>query len=110
MLKNKKLRLLVGNYPQRMFAPKRREEGQPKADNCGQGGQGSPKCGCRTEKNVDFHFFIIIWRYFLSNVNSIFEYSVLDKIRLDCKVYPSHPFASPYTHIHTFYIYYELTT
>ena len=42
-------------------------------------------------KKKDIHFFlvIIIWKYFLSNENSIFEYSVLDKIRLDCKVYPS---------------------
>lgn len=27
-----------------------------------------------------------IWKYILSNMNLIFEYSVLDKIRLDCKV------------------------
>ena len=36
----------------------------------------------------------------------MFEYSVLDKIRLDCKVYPS-PLQ---THTHTFYIYYQLIT
>ena len=36
-------------------------------------------------------------------MNSIFEYSILDKIRLNCKVYPSPP-------THTFYIYYQLTT
>ena len=40
------------------------------------------------KKKVFFSFFIIVWKYFLSNINSIFECSLLDKIRLDCKVYP----------------------
>ena len=34
-------------------------------------------------------FFFIIWIYFLSNANLIFEYSILDRIWLDGKVYPS---------------------
>ena len=44
--------------------------------------------------NKIFIFFIIIWKYFLSNINLIFEYSVL---KLECKVYPS----PLHTHIHT---------
>ena len=32
-------------------------------------------------------FFIIIWKYFLSNINLVFEYSVLDKTRLNCNLY-----------------------
>ena len=51
------------------------------------------------KKKKIFIFFIIIWKYFLSNVNLIFEYSVLDKIMLDCKVFPPP---------HTFYINYQL--
>ena len=51
----------------------------------------------RFEKN-DFYFLIII--YFLSNVNVMFEYSVLDIIRLECKVYPSPP-----VYIHTPFAY-----
>ena len=43
-----------------------------------------------TLRKNDFHFSIIIWKYFLYNINEMFEYSVLDKIRLDCMVYPSH--------------------
>ena len=34
-------------------------------------------------------FFTIIWKYFPSNIIVIFKYSVLNKIRLDGKVYPS---------------------
>ena len=54
-------------------------------------------------KKNDFHFFIIIWKYFLSNISLIFENSALDKISIDGKVYPSPP------HTHTFYIYFQLT-
>ena len=32
-------------------------------------------------KKKGFHFFIIIWKYSLSNINLIFEYSVLEKTR-----------------------------
>ena len=48
--------------------------------------------------------FVIISKYFLPNINLIFEYSVPDNIRLDCKVYPYHP------HTNAFYMYYQLTT
>ena len=34
-------------------------------------------------------FIIIIWKYFQPNINLILEYSVVDKIRLDCNVFPS---------------------
>ena len=60
---------------------------------------GQPNVDVRIEKNDDFYFFIIIWKYFFSNINVIFEYSVLDRIRLDCKVYPP-----PYTHTHILHI------
>ena len=42
-------------------------------------------------KENDLHFFYYYYYYYLEiylpNINSIFEYSVLDKIRLYCKVY-----------------------
>ena len=89
-----------------MSATKRGDGDQPKADSCGHGGGGGlvSQMWMSTFKKKLCHFFIIIWKYFLSNINSIFEYSELDKIRLDCKVYPSPP------HTHTFCIYYQLTT
>ena len=47
-----------------------------------------------------FIFIIIssIQKSFLSNTNLIFEFSVLNKLRLDCKVYPDTP---PHHHHHT---------
>ena len=39
----------------------------------------------------------------------MFEYSVLYKIRLDCKVYPS-PYTHARAHNHNFYRYHQLTT
>ena len=49
-------------------------------------------------KKMIFIFFIINWKYFLSNINSVFEYSVVDRIRLYVKVYQS---PTPHTHTHT---------
>ena len=63
------------------------ERVQLKVDSCRQG-EGFRQIRMATLKKNDFHFCIIIWKYFLSNINLIFEYSVLDKIKLDCKVYP----------------------
>ena len=70
----------------------RGEGSQPKGDSCGQEDRGSAECDCPNwkKKKKDAHFLKkVIWKYFQSNINLIFEYSVLDKIRLDCKVYPN---------------------
>ena len=83
----------------------------------GRGGQPNVDVHIEKKKN-DFQFFIftIIWKYFQSNINVMFQYSVLDKIRLDCNMYPSSLYTCArththtQTHIHTFYIYYQLTT
>ena len=75
--------------PLRMSAPKWEEGAQPKEYSCGQEWKGQPNVDVHIEKKIFFSFFIIVWKYFLSNINSIFECSVLDKIRLDYKVYPS---------------------
>ena len=45
------------------------------------------------------NIFVIISKYFLPNINLIFEYSVLDKIRLDFKVYPFPHIHTPFTNI-----------
>ena len=82
----------------------------------GRGGQ--PNVDVRIEKKNDFQLFIftIIWKYFQSNINVMSQYSVLDKIRLGCNIYPSSLYTCAcththtQTHIHTFYIYYQLTT
>ena len=79
---------------------------------------GGPNVDVRIEKKNDFQLFIftIIWKYFQSNINVMFQYSVLDKIRLGCNMYPSSLYTCAcththtQTHIHTFYIYYQLTT
>ena len=49
-----------------------------------EGGQG--KVDVRIEKKKEFSFFIIIiliWKYAMPNINLIFEYSIIDKIRVD---------------------------
>ena len=63
----------------------------------GEGGQ--PNVDVRTDKKLfSFFLFFIIQKHFLSNINSIFEHSVLDKNRLDCKVYPF-PQQTPFAYI-----------
>ena len=82
----------------------------------GRGGQ--PNVDVRIGKKNDFQLFIftIIWKYFQSNINVMFQYSVLNKIRLGCNMYPSSLYTCArththtQTHIHTFHIYYQLTT
>ena len=64
----------------------------------GEGGQ--PNVDVHIEKKNDFQFFIIIWKYFLSNINVMFQYSVLDKTRLDCNMYPSPLYARAHIHTH----------
>ena len=69
------------------------------------------------KKKKGFSFFIIIiliWKYAMPNINLIFEYSIIDKIRFDWKMYqpppttrwpPSLPPAPPLnTHTYTFII------
>ena len=56
---------------------------QPKAESYGQGGGRQP--------NVDVCI--------MSNMNLIFEYSALEKIRLDCKVYLSPNTHTPFAYI-----------
>ena len=45
----------------------------------GGGGEGQPNVDVLVEKKKDFHLFIITWKYFLFNINVMFEYSVLYK-------------------------------
>ena len=76
-----------------------RRRGQPKADSCGQKRERVHQMWMSAfRKKKDSHFFIIIWKYSLSNINLIFEYSALDKTRYrhGCKV---HLFLT--THKHT---------
>ena len=61
-----------------------------------------PNVDVHIEIKNDFHFCILIWKYVLSNINVMFEYTVLEKIRLDCKVCPSPP--PTYTHPHLLHI------
>ena len=76
------------------------------------GKKGQPNVDVRIEKN-DFHFFITVWKYFMFNVNLIFQYNVLNRIKLECKVYPSpqspsspnRPDTHTHTHTHTFFAY-----
>ena len=71
---------------------------QPKAESYGQGGGRQPNVDVCIKKN-HFNFFFIIWKYFVSNMNLIFEYSALEKIRLDCKVYLSPNTHTPFAYI-----------
>ena len=66
--------------------------GRPKADSCRKGGGGQPNVDVHIEQKMTFFFIItVICKHFLSNINLIFEYSVLHKIRLNCKMYPFPP-------------------
>ena len=82
------------------MSARREEGGQPKTDSCGQGrreGISQMWMSALKEKWFSFFLIIIFWKYFLSNINLIFEYRVPDKIMLDCKVYSS----SLHIHTHT---------
>ena len=86
------------------MSARREEGGQPKTDSCGQGrreGISQMWMSALKEKWFSFFLIIIFWKYFLSNINLIFEYRVPDKIMLDCKVYSS----SLHIHTHTPFAY-----
>ena len=88
-----------------------REDGSQKQTGADTGKMGQPNVNVRIEKN-DFRFFITIWKYFMFNINLIFQYNVRNRIRLECKVYPSRPSPLPpptdpthtHTHTHPFHI------
>ena len=89
------------------------DDGQKQAG-ADMGKKGQPNVDVRIEKN-DFHFFITVWKYFMFNINLIFQYNVLNRIKLECKVYPSPQSPSSpnrpdththtHTHTHTFFAY-----
>ena len=54
------------------------------------------------KEKIIFVFFLIIWKQFLSNTNSNFKHSVLDKNIFNCKMYPF-PLPPQHLHKHTFY-------
>ena len=56
----------------------------------GAGGGGQPNVDIRM-KIKSSSFFIVTWKYFICSINLIFEYSVPDKISLECKVYHTSP-------------------
>ena len=64
-------------------------------DSCGQGRNGSrERWMFALKKKKAFSFFIIIiliWKYAMPNINLIFEYSIIDKIRFDWKMYRPPP-------------------
>lgn len=91
------VKLLKRDSPGAIYNDLLRWMGSVKADSCGKRIRGVSQMWMSALKKNDFHFFfffVIILKCFLSNKNLIFQYSVLDKIRLDCKMYPS-----PLTHL-----------